>query len=253
VSDQDPTNLTTSRRGDQLSLAPIAKEHAADRIVEQLAALIVRGELRAGESLPSERVLGERFGVARGTVRQAIHKLADWGLLQTKQGGITRVGNVDEVYSLELTALRYRLGPVDERERLDWIERRMLQGVSIVALAELNVDPAILDEVDRHVALLETIERPEDVWEIEANVWACLTRMAGNKLFERESRWFFSNAALSRRHEPQTLSTPAVRLAFYRELVRRLREGDGAARFFLEATQLVLRSTQALRGPSSGG
>jgi DNA-binding FadR family transcriptional regulator len=242
----EPTNLATKARGDAhdaLPLERVGREHAADRIVHQLGALILRGELRDGEALPSERILAERFGVARGTVRQAVHKLADWGLLHTRQGGITRIANVEEAQSAEVVELRARLGPMDAREKREWVERRMLQGVAIVALAEQHVDVVVLDDLASQIDALEAASEGADAWTIEGLIWSELAKMSKNRLFIREVKWWSRVTKNWRDDASASLMTPTVRGAFYRELFRRLRAGDHAARYFLEMTQLLLKST----------
>ena len=59
----------------------------SDSIVTQLETLILEGSLKAGERLPAERVLAERFGVSRPSLREAIQKLVARGLLVSRQGG----------------------------------------------------------------------------------------------------------------------------------------------------------------------
>ena len=54
----------------------------------QLAA-ILRGRITSGELsglLPSEKRLGQEYGVAVGTVRKAIARLRDEGLVYTERG-----------------------------------------------------------------------------------------------------------------------------------------------------------------------
>ncbi len=55
-------------------------------IAGELRDAIVRGEHPLGAQLPSEAELAERFGVARGTVRQAIALLVAEGLVGSRQG-----------------------------------------------------------------------------------------------------------------------------------------------------------------------
>lgn len=55
-------------------------------IVEQIRVLIRDGQLAAGDRLPSERELGERFGVSRVTVREALKMLEATGLVTIKVG-----------------------------------------------------------------------------------------------------------------------------------------------------------------------
>ncbi len=55
-------------------------------IVDELRAAIVEGRLEAGEQLPSENELAERFATSRPTVRRAIALLKAQGLVTTEQG-----------------------------------------------------------------------------------------------------------------------------------------------------------------------
>ncbi len=58
-----------------------------DEIATKLTNEILRGQYRAGERLPSERDLAERFGVNRGCVREALKTLEQLGLANIRQGG----------------------------------------------------------------------------------------------------------------------------------------------------------------------
>jgi GntR family transcriptional regulator len=55
-------------------------------IVDELRASILDGRLDAGERLPSENELAERYGTSRPTVRRAIALLKAEGLVNTEQG-----------------------------------------------------------------------------------------------------------------------------------------------------------------------
>lgn len=55
-------------------------------IVEQIRLLMRQGQLRPGDRLPSERDLGERFGVSRVTVREALRMLESAGLVEIRVG-----------------------------------------------------------------------------------------------------------------------------------------------------------------------
>ena len=75
-----------------------------ERIANELASSIREKRLPPFAKLPSEAELMERFGVSRVTVRQALRKLADAGLVISRQGkGVFVAG---AVVNQELTALR---------------------------------------------------------------------------------------------------------------------------------------------------
>lgn len=63
---------------------------AADAIADHIEKLILEGALRPGEKLAGERDLAEKLEVSRPTLRDALTKLADKGLLTRARGG-TRV------------------------------------------------------------------------------------------------------------------------------------------------------------------
>jgi len=58
----------------------------ADRATLQLQSLILRRQFHPGDRLPSERELGERFGVSRTVVREALRTLSTKGLVEVRDG-----------------------------------------------------------------------------------------------------------------------------------------------------------------------
>jgi GntR family transcriptional regulator len=64
-----------------------------NRVRDELAARIARGELAAGSQLPTERELSSAFAVSRVTVRRAIASLAQDGLVYAIQGRGTFVAS----------------------------------------------------------------------------------------------------------------------------------------------------------------
>ena len=53
-------------------------------VAQQIEASIVEGVYRAGDRLRSERQLAERFGVSRNVVREAVKRLSQKGLVETR-------------------------------------------------------------------------------------------------------------------------------------------------------------------------
>lgn len=65
------------------NLEEIKIEKPADVIIRQIKNLISSGQLKAGDRLPSERQLCEKFGVGRSHVRDALRKLEFYNILKT--------------------------------------------------------------------------------------------------------------------------------------------------------------------------
>ena len=120
----------------------------ADQVFERIRDLIFKGDLRPGEQLKSERELSEILSVSRPTIRQAIRKLIDLGLLENRQGQGTFICNPKEVRGHNLL-----------REMIDWdaaslrdlLEVRMALECQAATSAALRATAADVDALDRHV------------------------------------------------------------------------------------------------------
>jgi GntR family transcriptional regulator, transcriptional repressor for pyruvate dehydrogenase complex len=64
---------------------PVAVERPAEVVFVQIRDLILNGAIPAGESLPSERQLADRFGLNRIHVREALLRLEFYGLVKTRR------------------------------------------------------------------------------------------------------------------------------------------------------------------------
>jgi GntR family transcriptional repressor for pyruvate dehydrogenase complex len=62
-----------------------------EQVVEQLLGRIRAGDFLPGSRLPTERELGELFGVSRGVIREAIKVLITLGAVESRQGSGTFV------------------------------------------------------------------------------------------------------------------------------------------------------------------
>lgn len=69
----------------------IVRKKLSDEVFSRLKALIENGELKAGDDMPSERELMERFGVGRPAIREAMQALAGKGLVEISHGERAKV------------------------------------------------------------------------------------------------------------------------------------------------------------------
>ena len=75
-----------SRRNDQDLYTTVSSNRMSEAIVDQIRGLIRSERLRPGDRLPSERDLGERMGVSRVTIREAMRVLEAGGLVEIRVG-----------------------------------------------------------------------------------------------------------------------------------------------------------------------
>ena len=82
----------------------MSRDAAATQAVGHIQDLIRRGEVRAGEKLPSERELARILGVSRSTLREAIRALIVMNILVARHGDGTYVSSLEpEVLSAPFT------------------------------------------------------------------------------------------------------------------------------------------------------
>jgi GntR family transcriptional regulator, transcriptional repressor for pyruvate dehydrogenase complex len=116
----------------------VAPDKLSNAVVRQIEQMILRGILRPGERLPSERDLAERLGVSRPSLRDAVAELADGGLLVSRAGsGIFVAEVLGSAFSPALT----RLFATHDEAVFDYIGfRRDIEGLAAERAATLGTE-----------------------------------------------------------------------------------------------------------------
>ncbi len=139
-----------ARRGSARAalLEPIRKTRLAEEIADRIRVLILDGTFPDRQPLPGERLLAERFGVSRGSIRDALRMLETIGLLETRhgQGTFPRELDVNKLVAPLASVLTYRHDLRDEL--LD--VRRMFEP-AVARAAALRVTDDDLADLQRIV------------------------------------------------------------------------------------------------------
>jgi DNA-binding GntR family transcriptional regulator len=130
--------MRSSTHEPQVAVPERARTPRYESIFRQLAAEIRDGRYPVGSKLPSELALCERFGASRHTLREAIRRLTENGLIRrragsgtvvlrrTRSGGFTQ--NISALPDLISYVKGARLQVLDRRDvRADAQEARMLK------------------------------------------------------------------------------------------------------------------------------
>ena len=91
-------------------LTNIKNQALTERIEDHLFQYILDERLAVGAKLPNEYELADRFGVSRGTIREAVKLLVSRGVLRVKHGSGTYVASRIQL-ALDLTDVRLMLEP----------------------------------------------------------------------------------------------------------------------------------------------
>jgi GntR family transcriptional repressor for pyruvate dehydrogenase complex len=156
-------------------------ERLADKVADLLKKAILSGQLAAGDRLPPERVLGDRFGVSRTVIREAIRSLAAKGMVEVRSGSGTVVarvgpGSVAETMQLYLSGASIEYGLIDE-------VRTMVE----VHVAGVAAERATAADLDGMRAALQSMTAAADDHQRcaihDAEFHRCVARATHNPLY----------------------------------------------------------------------
>ncbi len=120
----------------------VQPEKLAASVVRQIELLILRGILRPGERLPSERELSDRLGVSRPSLRDAVSTLQKEGLLNSRAGsGLFVADVIGSAFSPALT----RLFASHDEAMFDYISfRRDMEALAAERAARVGSDSDLM-------------------------------------------------------------------------------------------------------------
>ena len=159
---------------------PILQEKLSMGVVRQIEGLILRGILRPGERLPSERELSERMGVSRPSLREALSDLQERGLLASKAGAGVFVADVlGSAFSPALITL---FSSHDEAV-FDYISfRRDMEGLAAERAARLgsDMDLKVIDTIFKKMEAAHTKRNPADEAHFDADFHLAIIEASHN-------------------------------------------------------------------------
>lgn len=135
-----------------MPITPITSKTNAQAVIDQVVALIERGEWKSGGRLPSERELAALFAVSRTCVREAFSALTLLGVLEVRPGEGAFVSALHVAPLMNTLAPLLLVGDGAEADLLAF--RRMIETEGVRLLAARR-DPAALTAMGEAVAAME--------------------------------------------------------------------------------------------------
>jgi GntR family transcriptional repressor for pyruvate dehydrogenase complex len=169
----------------------IEPEKLSRSVVRQIEDLILRGILRPGERLPSERELSERLGVSRPSLREAVADLSERGLLQSRaSAGIFVADVLGSAFSPALVQL---IANHDEAV-IDYIAfRRDLEALAAERAARMasDTDLAVVDTVFLRMEAAHGKRNPADEAQLDAEFHLSIIEASHNVIMLHMMRSMF--------------------------------------------------------------
>lgn len=211
-------------------IVPLKKTRLAEAIADRIRVLILDRSFLAGEPLPGERDLAERFGVSRGSVRDALRTLETIGLIETRhgQGTFPKELDVTRLVAPLASVLTYSHDLQDEL--LD--VRRMFEP-AVARVAAARVTDEDLAELQRLLASQrQKLKSGRSAIVEDTAFHAVLARATGNRVIVRIMETLNDLLVESRKLTLKQKGRPARSLRGHENVVGALRvhDGDAAAR-----------------------
>lgn len=205
-------------------------QRLSEKVSGDLQRRIARGELKPGDRLPTEKALGEAFGVSRAVVREAIARLKADGLIETRQGSGAFVVDVPKAINL-----RFWQGAGPELEELrDIFELRAMVEGAVAELAAQRRDDQDLKAMAKHLRVMDQAAASGgDGTEADDNFHIAMANATHNayvsQLVEFLGRHFSDSRKLSWRGTRRELAHPQEAQSEHRALFQSISDGNAEA------------------------
>lgn len=169
----------------------VTPEKLSNSVVRQIEQLILRGILRPGERLPSERDLAEKMDVSRPSLREAIAELAERGLLVSRAGSGVFVAEVlGSAFSPALT----QLFSTHDEAVFDYISfRRDMEGLAAerAAVYGSETDLKLIDTIFGKMEAAHQKRDPSDEAQLDAEFHMAIIEASHNVIMLHMLRSMF--------------------------------------------------------------
>ena len=159
---------------------PIKQEKVSTKIVAQIKSLIIKGDLKPGDALPSERELISLLNVSRPSLREALNTLATMGFLEITQRHRTVVKSLA---AGSMTEPLHRLLKEDMQTVFELIEVRKGIETWNAYHAAKRATAADIASLEKSIESMRIkIEQEMSVVEADANFHLAISEATHNKI-----------------------------------------------------------------------
>ncbi|MDO4260960.1 MAG: FadR/GntR family transcriptional regulator [Eubacteriales bacterium] len=149
-------------------------------IVEQIKEMIISGQLKAGQRLPTEMELAERFGVSRTSIREALKALDVIGVCESRQGGGNFIVNKVQKRTTNNLSLLFAMnnGRIDDLIQL----RRCIETEAVRNIIDSR-DQQIVEKLGEIIEKYNASSTEEERTRYDSMFHCAIIESSGNILF----------------------------------------------------------------------
>lgn len=152
----------------------------ADQVYGKILSNIMSGTFVNGARLPSEKALGESFGVSRPVVREALARLQRDGLIESRRGSGSFVRSTPP----EDLSLVTDLTQIARYQRFQEF-RLVVEGAAAGLAAERRTEADMTRIQGAHDRFVAEVEVGQFLWQSDRALHLAIAEAAGNEFFPR--------------------------------------------------------------------
>jgi GntR family transcriptional repressor for pyruvate dehydrogenase complex len=198
-----------------------------DEAILKIKEMILVGELKPGDRLPPEKILSERLGLSRSSMREAVKALEVIRVLDVRRGDGTYVTSLEPQLLLE--AMSFIVDLHDDSSILELFAVRRILEPAAVALAAPLLTPSDIASLRAQVASVNESSSIEGLVAHDLSFHGAIARAADNAYLSSLIEALSSHTMRARiwRGLTQENSVPRT-LGEHRAIVDALERGDAA-------------------------
>jgi len=184
-------------QGSGFDVGPITRQKLSDQVFDRLWEMIVSGELKPGDTIPSERKLMENFAVGRPAVREALQALSNKGVITISHGERSRVNEFSANIALDQVDDIAKLLLSTEPSNLEHLKQvRKILEAGTVRIAAANCDDNDLRQLRELLAKQKrNLKTPKAFVETDIAFHTAIANASRNPLLQSVTRamlvWLF--------------------------------------------------------------
>ena len=210
-----------------MGIKPIKKVRVGEQVFQQMKGLLISGEWRPGDKLPSETALAEQFGISRITVRQALQRLSALNLIETRLGEGSFVKTVEIDQPLDnLISIAY-LGTKTQSQVLEFRTILEVASAGLAAIRAGDEDLLLLQENLSHMKAIAAQKDDDAFSDLDLEFHTAIGQITKNPLIIRTNSILRDVLEPSMKEVIQRMGYETA-LRYHAQIIDAIRQKDSA-------------------------